>query len=60
MMRDPVCGMTVGEGSLTVDGYPEYGFCSERCRKAFLAEPTRYIGESAAKDASGEGGHCCH
>ena len=38
-MRDPVCEMTVCEGvRLTVDGYPEYGFCSQHCREAFLAE----------------------
>jgi YHS domain-containing protein len=48
MMRDPVCEMTVCEGvRLTVDGYPEYGFCSQHCREAFLAEPARYVGEAA-------------
>ncbi len=55
MMRDPVCGMTVCEGvRLTVDGYPEFGFCSGHCRGAFLAEPARYMGEAAGDDAMGE------
>ena len=52
MMRDPVCEMTVCEGvRLTVDGYPEYGFCSQHCREAFLAEPARYVGEAAEDKA---------
>ena len=42
-MRDPVCGMTVGPGALQVDGYPEFGFCSEHCRRGFLAAPERYV-----------------
>ena len=41
-MRDPVCGMTVGAGGRTVDGYPELGFCSEHCRTEFSAHPERY------------------
>ncbi|HKZ25749.1 MAG TPA: HAD-IC family P-type ATPase, partial [Acidimicrobiia bacterium] len=41
-MRDPVCGMTVGAGALQVDGYPEFGFCSEHCRTEFSAHPERY------------------
>lgn len=52
MMRDPVCEMTVCEGvRLTVDGYREYGFCSQHCREAFLAEPARYVGEAAGDKA---------
>lgn len=39
-MRDPVCGMTVGAGSSTVEGYPEFGYCSERAT-ARLAERMR-------------------
>lgn len=46
-MRDPVCGMTVADGALKVDAYPEYGFCSEHCRQSFLADPERYTGQSA-------------
>jgi len=53
MMRDPVCGMTICEGvRLTVDGYPEFGFCSGHCRGAFLAEPARYLGEAVRNDAT--------
>ena len=55
MMRDPVCGMTICEGvRLTVDGYPEFGFCSGHCRGAFLAEPARYLGEAAGDKAMDE------
>ncbi len=56
-MRDPVCGMTVGEGSLRVEGHPDLGFCSEHCRSAFLADPDRYLGES---EGEGHGGHHGH
>lgn len=57
-MRDPVCGMTVGVGALTVAAHPEYGFCSEHCRRAFLASPERFSGASDA--GSGEQAHeCC-
>lgn len=47
-MRDPVCGMTVGEGALQVEGYSDYGFCSEHCRQAFVAEPERFSGQGGA------------
>jgi Cu+-exporting ATPase len=40
--------MTVGDGALKVDAYPEYGFCSEHCRKSFLADPESYKGGSAS------------
>ncbi len=56
-MRDPVCGMTVGEGSLRVEGHPDLGFCSEHCRSAFLADPDRYLGES---EGEGHGSHHGH
>jgi xanthine dehydrogenase accessory factor len=43
--RDPVCGMTVAavdsSPHATVDGRTTW-FCCEGCRKAFLADPTRY------------------
>ncbi|GMQ85852.1 MAG: heavy metal translocating P-type ATPase [Acidimicrobiia bacterium] len=45
-MRDPVCGMTVGDGALTAEGYPDYGFCSGHCRDAFLADPAEFSGDS--------------
>ena len=41
-MRDPVCGVTVGPDALTADGYDGIGFCSEHCRRSFLADPDRY------------------
>ncbi len=47
-MRDPVCEMKVGAESLTVDGYPDVGFCSEHCRSAFTADPGRYMVNAAA------------
>ncbi|MEX1207892.1 MAG: heavy metal translocating P-type ATPase [Acidimicrobiia bacterium] len=55
-MRDPVCGMTVGRGALKVDGYPELGFCSEHCRRSFLADPERYSGDGTASEDSGNPG----
>ncbi len=46
IIRDPVCGMTVDPGA----GKPfaehsghRYHFCSEGCRKKFLAEPDAYL-----------------
>ena len=41
-MYDPVCGMTVNESALRLDGYDNVAFCSERCRAAFQADPGRY------------------
>lgn len=38
-MLDPVCGMAVGPDAVGADGFPEFGFCSERCRREFLADP---------------------
>lgn len=35
---DPICAMTVDDRALRVDGYDELGFCSEGCRRVFLAE----------------------
>ncbi|MEX1134524.1 MAG: heavy metal translocating P-type ATPase [Acidimicrobiia bacterium] len=45
-MRDPVCGMTVGPDALRVEGYSEFGFCSEHCRKEFIADPARYADQT--------------
>lgn len=53
-MHDPVCGMRVGKHALTISGYP-YGFCSEHCRRLFLASPDRF-GAQAAEIEAGEGG----
>ena len=54
MMRDPVCGMSVGAGSLTVDGYPDVGFCSEHCRAEFVADPARYLTHDDSEPAAEE------
>ncbi|HLF42987.1 MAG TPA: heavy metal translocating P-type ATPase [Acidimicrobiia bacterium] len=51
-MRDPVCGMTVGRSALQVDGYPKFGFCSEHCRRRFLADPERYLEDTASDDGA--------
>lgn len=43
-MRDPVCGMMVGDEAyarLTHDGI-EYAFCSEDCLRRFLESPAQY------------------
>lgn len=42
--KDPVCGMTVDEGSGYSHRYngQEYRFCSTGCRDQFAAEPTRF------------------
>lgn len=54
-MRDPVCGMTVGPDALRVDGYPDFGFCSEHCRQSFLADPQRYTTPGGGEASDGEG-----
>ncbi len=55
MMRDPVCGMEVSAGSLTVEGHSDVGFCSEHCRSAFLADPDRYRGSKKADEGKDDG-----
>src|SRR5687768_1749039 len=59
---DPVCGMTVDPA--TAAGQAEhagstYYFCSDHCRRKFVAEPARYIAV-AEPSASEPAGHCCH
>ncbi len=51
-MRDPVCGMTVGDTAPKVDEYPEYGFCSEGCSRAFRDDPARYYGDTHPEASS--------
>ncbi len=46
-MKDPVCGMEVGEGAIRVEGYGDVAFCCEHCKKAFLADPTAYLGKES-------------
>ncbi|MCH8899141.1 MAG: YHS domain-containing protein [Acidobacteria bacterium] len=53
-MRDPVCGMEVSAGSLTVDGYLDVAFCSEHCRSAFAADPDRYAERGGSRKDDGE------
>jgi trehalose synthase len=42
--RDPVCGMTVEHGELTLAHAGQtYHFCSEECRRRFAGNPQRYL-----------------
>ena len=47
-VKDPVCGMTIevarAAGSVTY-GSEEVYFCSDNCRRAFEAEPERFVPE---------------
>ena len=55
-LTDPICGMTVDERALRVDGYDELGFCSEGCRNTFLGQQA----PTAPKSEGCCGGHGCH
>jgi Cu+-exporting ATPase len=58
---DLVCGMTVSKDSPHRANYDgtDYFFCSDGCRKKFVAEPGKYIGK--ADNHSGHGnGHSHH
>jgi starch phosphorylase len=48
-VKDPVCGMMVPLGGplSTVHQGQSYSFCSDLCRRAFLAAPEKYVGASA-------------
>ncbi len=48
-MKDPVCGMMipVGEGLSVVYQGQEFRFCSDLCKRTFLATPERYAAEPA-------------
>ncbi|HSD61856.1 MAG TPA: YHS domain-containing protein, partial [Burkholderiales bacterium] len=49
MASDPVCGMTVGEAGVHAQhNGTTYYFCSETCQKAFMDNPTRYLGGGTA------------
>ena len=60
---DPVCGMTVDESALRVEGYEDVAFCASGCRTAFLADPDGYMAAIAGVSAPigdegpGHGGH---
>lgn len=48
MAKDPVCGMTVDEkkAAATSDYKGKtYYFCAPGCKKAFDAEPEKYVSE---------------
>lgn len=52
---DPVCGMRVGESALRTDGYDTVAFCAEGCRRAFLADPSRYMDQQTSDEGHGAG-----
>ena len=54
-VRDPVCGMIIdrdtAKARATYDGREVY-FCSDECRRAFQADPARYVpGEAERHEA---------
>ncbi|MFQ5516869.1 MAG: heavy metal translocating P-type ATPase [Acidimicrobiia bacterium] len=65
-LPDPVCGMEVDESALRVEGYDDVAFCSEGCRRAFVADPGAFASgpapvagapaEPAAEPAEGRPG----
>ena len=49
--QDPVCGMPLKPSEVAFkESYKgrEYNFCSDTCRKKFLADPERYVAQKAA------------
>ena len=49
---DPVCGMSVNPETAKIKAFIEgrnYYFCAEGCRKAFEANPEKYIGSECPK-----------
>jgi Cu(I)/Ag(I) efflux system membrane fusion protein len=49
--RDPVCGMALKPSDIAVqENYQgrTFSFCSESCRKKFLADPGKYAGQKAS------------
>jgi Cu+-exporting ATPase len=46
MKNDPVCGMTIAEKDASATAEYQgatYYFCSETCRRKFVANPTEFI-----------------
>lgn len=41
--KDPVCGMQASEGIATRYKDVTYYFCSDHCRKEFVANPDNYV-----------------
>jgi Cu+-exporting ATPase len=49
-VRDPVCGMMVDPATTPHHARPDgndYAFCSDGCRRRFIADPQRYLAASA-------------
>lgn len=43
-LKDPVCGMTVKDDSITHEyGDKSYSFCSESCKEKFVANPADFV-----------------
>lgn len=55
-MNDPVCGMTVLSSQRGMTTFAalyrgrEYAFCSDTCKRVFLAAPERFLEDSAGQD----------
>lgn len=49
-LKDPVCGMTVSDGSSHRESFDGrvYYFCSNRCQSKFVADPARYTHQTSA------------
>ena len=50
LVRDPVCGMTLRSAEIAFqENYKSktYSFCSDSCRKKFLADPGKYTAQKA-------------
>ena len=57
MAKDMICGMEVNEKTAPAKSEymgKTYYFCAPGCKKAFDANPTKYIG---GQQTSGHGGH---
>ena len=58
---DPVCKMTVDvakpPGGRSEHGGQSYFFCSPGCKRAFDADPHKYLGAHGHGDARHMGGH---
>jgi Cu(I)/Ag(I) efflux system membrane fusion protein len=55
--RDPVCGMTLTRSQIAFqENYQgkTFSFCSDSCRKKFIANPAKYAGEKANVAAMAE------
>lgn len=44
-LKDPVCGMEIGHtySDSAIVGGKTYGFCSDACKQAFLADTATYL-----------------